>query len=108
MDGPQVLKYALAFMAALAEGLILLGVVMTFDFHKISSILVCPKSRADLVLDGNFLISTCPQSRLRFSIVDEITRLIVEEAETLDPSAWATIMQANWRDAQTGAVLQSA
>ena len=80
---------------------------MTFDFHKISSILVCPKSRADLVLDGNCLVSSCPNSRLRFSIVDEIPRLIVEEAETLDVSVWGTIMQANGRDPQTGAVLQS-
>ena len=81
---------------------------MTFEFNKISSILVCPKSKAELVMDGDTLVSTSPDSRLRYSIVDDIPRLIVEEAETLDQQTWSAIMQKHGRDAETGCELQSA
>lgn len=75
---------------------------MAFDFEKVRSILVCPRSRCDLVQDGDALVSTSPEVRLRFPIVDDIPRLLVEEAQQLTPEAWSSIMQQAGRDPRTG------
>jgi uncharacterized protein YbaR (Trm112 family) len=54
---------------------------MGFNFEKSSSYLVCPKCHADLVKDGDSLVCTNPDVRLKYPILDEIPRLLVEEAK---------------------------
>jgi uncharacterized protein YbaR (Trm112 family) len=66
---------------------------MPFNFEKSSSYLVCPKCHADLVLDGNSLVCTNPDVRLQYPILEDIPRLLVEEATELTPDAWKSAMQ---------------
>jgi uncharacterized protein YbaR (Trm112 family) len=75
---------------------------MTFEFDRIRDILVCPRSKSELVLDGDTLVSTSPDARLQYPIVEEIPRLLVDEAQQLSVEAWGRIMQKAGRDPQTG------
>ncbi len=56
-------------------------------------ILCCPESKADLVLDGNFLVSTDKETRRRYRIEDDIPIMLIEESEQLDIETWKKIMQ---------------
>ncbi len=66
---------------------------MTFNFEKSKSYLVCPKCHSDLVPDGDSLVCTNPEVRLRYPILEDIPRLLVEEAEELSPEVWAAVME---------------
>jgi len=55
-------------------------------------ILCCPDSKADLVLDGNFLVSTDKNTRRRYRIEDDIPIMLIEESEQLDAETWKQIM----------------
>ncbi len=66
---------------------------MAFNFEKSRSYLVCPKCHADLVLDGDSLICTDPEVRLQYPILEDIPRLLVEEAKEMTPDAWKAAMQ---------------
>lgn len=57
------------------------------------SLLVCPLSHAELVLDGDFLVSTDRETRRRYKVEDGIPNMLIEEAEELSPGAWAEIMK---------------
>ncbi len=56
-------------------------------------ILVCPESKAELVLDGNYLVSTDKATRRRYRIEDDIPIMLIEESEVLDLEEWEAIMQ---------------
>lgn len=56
------------------------------------NILCCPKTKADLVLDGDYLVSTDKETRLRYRIEDDIPIMLIEEAEELDYETWKQIM----------------
>jgi uncharacterized protein YbaR (Trm112 family) len=60
---------------------------------ELLDILCCPKTKADLVLDGNFLVSVDKETRLRYRIEDDIPIMLVEEAEVLDINEWEEIMK---------------
>lgn len=60
---------------------------------ELLSILVCPDSRAPLVLDGTFLVSTDPTTRRRYRIEDGIPIMLVEESEQLSESDWEQVMR---------------
>ena len=75
---------------------------MTFNFQQAKQFLACPKSHTELVLDKNLLVNTCPNTRLAYPIVDEIPRLLVDEAQQLSTEHWQQIMQASHRSPQTG------
>jgi uncharacterized protein YbaR (Trm112 family) len=77
---------------------------MSFDFDKISGILVCPKCHSDLVRDGDKLVCTNPEVRLQYAIVQDIPRLLVDEAVELTPEAWAEVMSRAGRNPVSGAV----
>ena len=66
---------------------------MTFNFEISKSYLVCPKCHSDLVADGESLVCTNPEVRLRYPILEDIPRLLVEEAEELSMEAWTAAMQ---------------
>ena len=65
---------------------------MTFD-PEMLDLLVCPLSRASLVLDGDALVSTDPATRRRYRIDDGIPILLVDESEELAPADWEAIME---------------
>lgn len=50
---------------------------------KLLDILACPLSKAPLVLDGDRLVSTCPETRRAYRIEEEIPVLLIEEATEL-------------------------
>lgn len=56
-------------------------------------ILCCPETKADLVLDGNFLISVDKESRRRYRIEDDIPIMLIDESEQLDYNEWSKIMK---------------
>jgi uncharacterized protein YbaR (Trm112 family) len=55
-------------------------------------ILCCPLSRADLVLDGDFLVSTDKKTRRRYRIEDDIPVMLIDDSEELDIDTWKGIM----------------
>ena len=60
---------------------------------ELLEILVCPLSKAPLVLDGNTLASTDKETRRRYRIEDGIPDLLIEDSEELDPATWTEIMK---------------
>jgi uncharacterized protein YbaR (Trm112 family) len=56
-------------------------------------ILVCPESRAPLVLDGDFLVSTDPATRRRYRIEDDIPIMLIDESEILPEQEWQAILK---------------
>jgi len=59
---------------------------------ELLEILVCPLSKAPLVLDGETLVSTDADTRRRYRIEDGIPNMLLEEAEELSVDEWKTIM----------------
>jgi uncharacterized protein len=60
---------------------------------ELVELLVCPLSRASLVLDGDALVSTDPATRRRYRIEDGIPILLVGESEELEAAEWEAIME---------------
>ena len=60
---------------------------------ELLEILVCPLSKAPLVLDGETLVSTDKETRRRYRIDEGIPNMLLEEAEELSAEEWAGIMK---------------
>lgn len=60
---------------------------------ELLDILVCPLSKASLVLDGETLVSTDKKTRRRYKIDDGIPNMLIEEAEELNLEDWTRIME---------------
>ena len=56
-------------------------------------ILCCPETKADLVLDGDTLVSVDKQTRRRYRIEDDIPIMLIDESEQLDLDTWSEIMK---------------
>jgi len=56
-------------------------------------ILCCPETKADLVLDGNTLVSVDKNTRRRYRIEEDIPIMLVEESEQLNLEEWERIMK---------------
>ncbi len=56
---------------------------MTQIDQELLKILVCPKTKAPLIQQGDWLYSTDPETRLRYPIRDGIPVMLVDEAETV-------------------------
>ena len=65
---------------------------------ELLDILVCPLSKAPLVLDGNTLVSTDKETRRRYRIEDGIPDLLIEDSEELDPATWTEIMKKHGKE----------
>ena len=78
---------------------------MPFDYDKVKSILVCPVSKAALVYDDTALVSVEPEARASYPILDDIPRLLSDEATQLSPEDWGQVMQRHGRDATTGQIV---
>ena len=59
---------------------------------ELLDILCCPESKADLVLDGDFLVSTDKNTRRRYRIENDIPIMLIDESEQLDMEKWKQIM----------------
>jgi uncharacterized protein YbaR (Trm112 family) len=59
---------------------------------ELLAILVCPETKAPLVLDGQTLVSTDPNSRRRYRIEDDIPIMLIDESEVLSPVEWQAIL----------------
>jgi uncharacterized protein YbaR (Trm112 family) len=59
---------------------------------ELLEILCCPETKADLVLDGNSLVSVDKESRRRYRIEDDIPIMLIDESEKLDYETWKEIM----------------
>ena len=56
-------------------------------------ILCCPETKADLVLDGNTLVSMDKETRRRYRIEDDIPVMLIDESEQLTMEEWMEIMK---------------
>ncbi len=59
---------------------------------ELLDILCCPETKADLVLDGDFLVSTDKTTRRRYRIENDIPIMLIDESEQLDVATWESIM----------------
>ena len=60
---------------------------------ELLDILCCPETKADLVLDGNTLVSTDKNTRRRYRIEDDIPVMLIDESEQLSMQEWREIMK---------------
>ena len=60
---------------------------------ELLDILCCPETKADLVLDGDTLVSTDKSTRRRYRIEDDIPIMLIDESEQLDMETWLEIMK---------------
>lgn len=65
---------------------------------ELLEILCCPESKADLILDGDFLVSTDKATRRRYRIENNIPIMLIEESEQLSLEEWSEIMKRNGRE----------
>ena len=56
-------------------------------------ILCCPETKAELVLDGQTLVSTDKKTRRRYRIEDDIPVMLIDESEQLSMEVWTEIMK---------------
>ncbi|MCW8849053.1 MAG: hypothetical protein OQJ81_03665 [Melioribacteraceae bacterium] len=56
-------------------------------------ILCCPETKADLVLDGDYLVSVDKNTRRRYRIEDDIPVMLIDESEQLEIAEWTDIMK---------------
>lgn len=61
-------------------------------------ILCCPETKADLVLDGNTLVSVDKNTRRRYRIEDDIPVMLIEESEQLSIEEWTEIMKKHGKE----------
>lgn len=60
---------------------------------ELLDILCCPETKADLVLEDNFLISTDKNTRRRYRIENDIPIMLIDESEVLSVETWTEIMK---------------
>ena len=61
-------------------------------------ILCCPETKADLVLDGETLVSTDKKTRRRYRIEEDIPIMLIEESEQLSLEDWTEIMKRHGKN----------
>ena len=59
---------------------------------ELLDILCCPETKADLVLDGDTLVSVDKNTRRRYRIEDNIPIMLIEESEQLSMEEWMAVM----------------
>lgn len=72
------------------------------NLQGLLEIIRCPRSKAPLVHDGDWLISSDPACRLKYEIKQEIPVLIPEEAVELSVAEWQQIMTQHGRNGESG------
>ncbi len=64
---------------------------------ELLDILCCPETKADLILDGNTLVSVDKNTRRRYRIEDDIPIMLIEDSEQLGIEEWKSIMEKHGR-----------
>ncbi len=64
---------------------------------ELLDILCCPETKADLILDGDTLVSVDKNTRRRYRIEDDIPIMLIEESEQLSMEEWKSIMEKHGR-----------
>ena len=64
---------------------------------ELLEILCCPETKADIVLDGNTLVSVDKNTRRRYKIENDIPIMLIEESEQLNFEEWKAIMLKHGR-----------
>ncbi len=76
---------------------------MAFTQETLDKIkLVCPKTKAPLILDGETLVSVDPDTRLLYAVKDDIPIMLIDEAVELSLEDWSAVMSRHGRDPVTG------
>lgn len=65
---------------------------------ELLDILCCPETKADLVLDGDKLVSTDKVTRRRYRIEDDIPIMLIDESEQLSLEEWTEIMKKHGKE----------
>ncbi len=65
---------------------------------ELLELLCCPDTKADLVLDGNTLVSVDKNTRRRYRIENDIPIMLIEESEQLRLDEWKVIMLNHGRE----------
>jgi uncharacterized protein len=65
---------------------------------ELLDILCCPETKADLVLDGETLVSTDKKTRRRYRIEDDIPIMLIDESEQLSLDEWKSIMSKHGKN----------
>ena len=60
---------------------------------ELLEILCCPETKADLVLDGNTLVSTDKHTSRRYRIEEDIPIMLIDESEQVSMEEWKSIMK---------------
>jgi uncharacterized protein YbaR (Trm112 family) len=66
---------------------------------ELLEILCCPETKADLILEGDTLVSTDKKTRRRYKIVDDIPIMLIDESEQLSMEEWSSIMKKHGKPA---------
>lgn len=66
--------------------------------QELLDILCCPETKADLVMEGDLLVSVDRETRRCYKIEDDIPILLIEEAETLELERWESIMKKHGKE----------
>ena len=66
--------------------------------QELLDILCCPETKADLVLDGDYLVSVDKETSRRYRIEDDIPIMLIDESEVLDFETWSEIMKRHGRE----------
>jgi uncharacterized protein len=61
--------------------------------EKLLEILACPLSKAPVVLDEGWIVSTDAKTRKRYPIKDDIPVMLIEESEELNETDWQAVMK---------------
>ena len=64
---------------------------------ELLDILCCPETKAELVLEGETLVSTDKNTRRRYRIEDDIPIMLIDESEQLSMEEWQEIMKRHGR-----------
>ncbi|MBN2326100.1 MAG: hypothetical protein JXR73_03025 [Candidatus Omnitrophica bacterium] len=59
---------------------------------KLLDILACPLSKKPVVEDGDWIISTDPETRRRYPIKDGIPSMLIEESQEMNEEEWREVM----------------
>lgn len=60
---------------------------------ELLNIICCPETKAPLILDGDYLVSTDSKTRRRYKIVEDIPVLLIDESEVMDKDEWEKIIE---------------
>ncbi len=61
--------------------------------EKLLEILACPQTKAPVVMDGEWIVSTDAETRKRYPIKDDIPVMLIEESEEMEDAEWREVMK---------------